>query len=450
MPTQPKIDRYLGDGVFTIEGIRLNMGGLWRFSLRLLAENQWHRTDFDVYVALGDGAPASEEWSPTELVKIQSLSLEQLFAKPNDPSNRFAKNVDAAAFGKALFFEKGLSKNGKISCASCHQPERSFTDGKRVGQGLSKLGRNTPSIIGAAYQTWFYWDGRRDSLWSQSIVPIEASLEMGKSRLEVLRWLKEQPEYAKQYESIFGALPDLSDIAEKVATPLGDATAKLSWKNIPMRKKRAINSAFSNIGKSIAAYEMSVLHQPSQFDRYAQGLLSTGKTPLPGSELNDTEKRGLRLFIDDQNRCLNCHNGPRFTNDGFHNVGTGTASGVGNDSGRLLGKQMVLLDEFNCAGRYSDANQSCTELQYLEKNPAHITSEEGAFKVPSLRNVADTGPYMHDGRFKTLHDVLVHYRDATDGGAAQTELLPLPELTDDDLKALEAFLKTLSASTTTN
>ena len=112
-------------------------------------------------------------WSVAEIAILESMSLENLPPLPNDPSNAVADDPRAAELGHALFFDTRLSLNGGVSCATCHQPERKFTDGLVKGQAIGTSNRHTPSIIGTAYSPWLYWDGRRDSQWSQALSPLE-------------------------------------------------------------------------------------------------------------------------------------------------------------------------------------------------------------------------------------------------------------------------------------
>lgn len=133
--------------------------------------------------------PPQDGWNAQELALLQSFSLAKLPAAPQDPSNRFALNPQAVHLGNQLFFDPRLSRNGKIACASCHQPDKAFSDGKPVAEAIAKGTRNTPSLLGAAYQTWFFWDGRKDSLWSQALEPLENPAEHGLTRIEVIRLL---------------------------------------------------------------------------------------------------------------------------------------------------------------------------------------------------------------------------------------------------------------------
>ena len=172
---------------------------------------------------------------------------------------------------------------------------------------------------------------------------------------------------------------------------------------------------------------------PSRIARRSDGILS-----------ND-EIAGLKLFIGKAN-CTQCHNGPLFTNNEFHNTGVPRRAGLPIDEGRLAGATSVLKDEFNCRSRWSDRRTGCAELDYLVTN-AHALL--GAYKVPSLRNVAERAPYMNAGQFATLSQVLVHYNRAPAAPLGHTELQPL-RLSAEQLRQLEAFLRALTGPIVVN
>jgi cytochrome c peroxidase len=386
-----------------------------------------------------------DPWTERELRILGSLVLGAAGSPPLDPSNRFAADPAAVRLGQRLFFDKALSGNGEISCASCHVPDKHFTDGRARSAGVRETGRNTPTVVGSAYQGWFYWDGRRDSLWSQALIPFEAGAEMGGSRVAVVRRIGTEPAYRRAYESVFGAFPEglLDPQLPAHAGPFGDGPVKAAWTGLTPAVQRRVNEVYANAGKAIAAYERTLRPRETRFDRYVAALLETGERKAR-THLSAQEVAGLRLFIDEpRTRCLRCHNGPLLTNGGFHNVGTGTFAGERPDFGRAFGLRAVLLDEFNCLGPFSDAApEDCLELRFLNRD-AHVPLE-GAFKTPSLRNVAATAPYGHDGRFRDLDQVLRHYNvppPVTDVGPH--ELGPLG-LSDRELGELRAFLAALS------
>lgn len=393
------------------------------------------------------------DWTQLQWQIIQSLTLDRLPPLPDSPSNRVANNPGAVAFGRALFFDDTLVGDGMVSCASCHQPDRYFTDGKARAGGANELkGRNTPTIVGSAHQAWFYWDGRRDSLWSQALIPFEAPDEMGGDRVGVLLRIAANPALAKQYQAIFREplfVPQSGKALEQGAGPLAAEPARSNWYQLPARSKKRINRSYANIGKAIAAYMRTVQPTSNRFDQYV-GALQAGDTGRARDLISASEKSGLSLFIDDgKTQCMRCHSGPRFTNDNFQNIGTGNFDGAHLDFGRILGMQSVITDEFNCLGAYSDARpEQCTGLRFMSRDPHQPLT--GAFKTPSLRNVAATAPYFHDGSKQSLRDVIEHYRNPpTTGKAGQHELQAL-QLSNDDVTALVDFLTMLSEPKSTS
>ncbi|MEM7612869.1 MAG: cytochrome c peroxidase [Pseudomonadota bacterium] len=444
LPTQPQVVEQMQAGTYLIEGLRFNMAGDWTlaFSIdsaqardRVLFElSLSHQSQFDAQALIG--MVIDQGWQPAPSV-----------------SNRFADDRNAARLGEQLFHDTNLSGNGEVSCATCHQPERFFTDGKRLGQGLGHAMRNTPGLIGVSEQSWFYWDGRRDSLWSQALVPFEAAEEMGSSRVAIVRHIARDPGYRAQYEAIFGDLPDFAiDTLPEHAGPIGDAASKDAWYRLPRATQGDVNAVFVNLGKSIEAFQRALPAPMSRFDKHVisqivgdvgHGLAADHQSELAEVGLSESESAGLALFLDDEKtNCMRCHNGQWFTNQGFHNIGTGGFSGDRLDFGRVYGLQAAIRDEFNCLGPYSDApREACKELIYLSSS-AHVPLE-GAFKVPTLRNLTQTAPYMHDGRFATLEAVVEHYRNPPTEGPPH-ELQPLA-LTDQEAGHLVAFLKSLSA-----
>ncbi|MGH1486106.1 MAG: cytochrome-c peroxidase [Cellvibrionaceae bacterium] len=385
-------------------------------------------------------------WTENELRILRSLSLKSLSSVPPSPSNRYVNSINAQVLGKNLFYDKALSVDGTLSCASCHQPEKYFTDGLPRSQGVISgkndvsHSRNAPTVVGSAWLRWFYWDGRRDSLWSQALIPFEANNEMGSSRLSVVRYIAMDDDYKQAYEGLFGKLdPEfLSEKLPKHAGPLGNKKFQDNWYRLPKSLRKNINIAYSNIGKSIAAYQRTLVPKTTRFDRYVDFLDAKKDT---GNIISKDEIAGIRLFIDTKKtQCLQCHNGPLLTNRGFHNVGTGNFTGTVLDFGRLFGLQAALMDPFNCIGEYSDAKSTdCLQLRFLNK--AHHIPLKGAFKVPSLRGVAYTAPYFHDGRFNSLEEVMAYYNNPPNNNGPH-ELKPL-DLSDKQMQQLVAFMKML-------
>src|SRR5262245_47868472 len=372
-------------------------------------------------------------WTRAELEELRSMSLIELEPLRPDPTNRVADDSRAAEFGRQLFFEMRLSSTGRVACSTCHQPDRGFQDGIARATGVGTTARRTMPIAGTARSPFLFWDGRKDSLWAQALGPLESSVEHGGTRAEYAHVVADR--YAREYEQIFGALPDLSRVPRS-AGPVTDREAASAWSALSSAQQDDVTRVFVNIGKAIAAYERRIEFGASRFDEYVAAV-TTGRSGQ--SILTDHEIAGLRLFIGAAN-CTQCHNGPLFTSNEFHNTGVPPRPGLAVDHGRLTGATAVLSDEFNCRSQWSDAHERCPELQFI------LTGEhtlDRAYKVPSLRNVAERAPYMDAGQFATLADVLDHYNRATAATTGHSELRPL-RLKALELRQLEAFLRTLS------
>jgi cytochrome c peroxidase len=383
--------------------------------------------------------------SPSQAVPPQAvlqaaleLSLETLEPLPPDPSNRWADDPRAADFGKRLFFDPQLSANGRVSCGSCHDPRREFQDDVALAKGVGTTERRTMPIAGTAYSPFLFWDGRKDSQWAQALGPLESPVEHGGTRARYAHVVAEH--YRADYERIFGSLPELSGVPEE-AGPVADTNARAAWERLPRAQRAAVTGVFVNLGKAIAAYERRIVYSPSRFDRFISAWKANG-TP-PKDTLTHDEIAGLELFVGKAN-CTQCHNGPLLTNHEFHNTGVPRRPGLATGRGRFLAVAAVRGDEFNCRSRWSDAGGDCPELDALASPRPEL---EGAFKVPSLRNVAARAPYMHAGQFATLTDVLEHYNRAPAAASGRTELKPL-KLNPTELRQLEAFLRTLNGGAT--
>lgn len=372
---------------------------------------------------------------------MATLSLDKLYA-PVPESNRYAFNEAAQVLGEKLFHDTGLSASDQFSCASCHLPDKHFTDGLPKGVAAGETHRHTPGLHGAAWYSWFYWDGRRDSLWAQALTPIEAANEMASDRIAVTRYIANHPEYRGQYESIFGALPFKPDDPNLLlsATPMGNEKQKRTWIELPSDQQNKFNIVFSNIGKALGAFQHTLEPVETRFDVFLQEV-ADGKSIRQIDSLNKLELEGALLFLNEKKtQCLECHNTSLLSNGNFHNIATGNFTGPVFDFGREFGSQAALLDEFNCQGRYSDARpEECLHLVYMNRDSVHM---RGAFKTPTLRNIPNTAPYFHDGRFTTLEQVVRYYANPPAWTRPdEHELRPGFELTEKEIKALTAFLQ---------
>ena len=409
--------------------IGLGLGGI-----AALAALAWN------YLAL----PTATQWTDEEKRLIASLSLNQLPALPADPSNAQADNPDAAELGHALYFDTRLSSTGAVACATCHKPERMFTDGLKLAVGAGIGNRHTPSLVGLSYSPWFYWDGRKDSQWAQALAPLEAKHEHATTRSDLARLILSDADYATRYRSAFGALPGFDIPAG--ASPLGDDTERAKWEGLPMAEQQAINEIFTNVGKALAAYQRKIQPGRARFDDYADRLSRDDSALVAqGDELAADELQGLRLFIG-KAMCVTCHNGPLFTNHEFHNTSVLANPGELPSMARYDGVRIARLDPFNCLGEFSDAESAqCTELRFARDTNDLV----GANKTPTLRNVDLTAPYMHGGQIADLAAVIRHYNEAPTSMLSHNEAKPLG-LRPPELRALEAFMHTLTAPLATD
>lgn len=332
---------------------------------------------------------------------------------PADPSNRVSGKADAIAFGRVLFESPALSVDRGRSCATCHEKQRDFTDGRPRGVGIAVVDRNTPALHNMRLNRWYGWDGKSDSLWAQSIAPILDPRELGMTPETLHIRIAETPGLAAGYRKIFGAAPSAHDA----------------------------ETAMVNVAKAMAAYQETIVSGKSPFDRFRDALAAADAAGI--AAYPDSAKRGLKLFVG-RGRCDLCHFGPNFTNGEFHDIGLPHFPAPGRvDKGRYGGIQLLRKSPFNLLGAYNDDRTRATAgfTRHLRLTPKNW----GEFRVPSLRNAARTAPYMHDGSRATLEDVVDHYSEIPEDRLHQDgeKLLKPLNLTDGEKADLVAFLRTL-------
>jgi len=420
LPTLPKVSKEIERGHYLLEGVKFDRQGEWQLKLSINTRAGRDEALFNIPVDMAIWADLHDGWSKDERQILKSLWLGSLPDAVPDPSNAVVANPAAADFGHRLFFDTRLSQNGEVACATCHIPELAFTDGRKLAQGIGQTRRNAPTIVGVAYSPWLFWDGRKDSLWSQALGPFENPVEHGTSRAKIIEVVRRDKDYRRRYRELFGPLPNPGDQA-------------------------GISRAFTNLGKSIAAYERQIMPAPSKFDRYVVAILNN-KKPAPKDQLSIEEIAGLKVFIsDNQGQCIRCHNGPMFTDNHFHNIGSHIVGENDTEQGRATGIGLALSDPTNCRSKFNDVSEAgraatCGELQFARQNSAELV---GAFKTPTLRYLAQTAPYMHAGQFGTLEDAIWQYRDVPHATVGQSELRQL-SMTDAQFRQIEDFLATLN------
>ncbi len=301
---------------------------------------------------------------------------------PLDVTNRVSGKHEAVDFGTKLFFDERLSGPGTKSCATCHVPERNWTDNLRRSTGVAELKRNTPTLMNIAGSPWYGWDGAADSLWYQSLRPILDPRELAASPGHVAQLVRSDADLACRYRNAFGSPPAAGDD----------------------------EAVFVNVGKALAAFQETLGSGRTPFDHFREALAKNA--PPSAWHYSEAAQRGLKLFIGKAG-CTNCHSGPNFTNGEFFSTGLSRHAPNGiADPGRAVGVRLALDSRFNLLGPYNDdrsgAGAAHTRSALLEKADAGTAD----FKVPSLRNLFLTSPYGRDGSIDTLADVVRHYAGA--------------------------------------
>lgn len=264
-------------------------------------------------------------------------------------------------------------------------------------------------------------------MWAQALFALEGESEMAGTRAQYAHVIHQH--YKADYEDVFGPLPDLGDTTR---FPSNGKPGDTAFDAMSEADQIAVNTIFSNIGKSVEAYQRLLISRDTPFDQYVAG---------DEDAISPEAKRGLKIFIG-KGGCVDCHNTPRFTDNGFHN--TGVPEGLVEDKGRFQGIPKLLANIFNSSGIYSDWRSDSEQmLNIMEAKP----EDQGAFRTPTLRNVALTAPYFHTGEFPTLLSV-IEFKNA--GGTTSAfpgmDAVPIAplNLTEEEQNDLVEFLKTLT------
>jgi cytochrome c peroxidase len=332
-----------------------------------------------------------------------------------DPSNRVSGNREAAALGQRLFFDGRLSANGRVGCVSCHMPPALFADGRKTSVGLETVDRNAPSLLDIRFARWFGRDGGADSLWAHALRPLTDSREHGIALDRLVELLANDAELSCRYEKVFGRKASSVDI----------------------------DTAAADGAKAIAAFQVRLVSIPTPFDRFRDALAAGDRATA--ARYPEAAQRGARIFVG-KGRCNVCHSGPLFSNREFGDVGIPFFVGPGKvDNGRHDGIVRVRQDRFNQLGRYNDDPVAATGIatRHVDLQPKNF----GEWKIPGLRNVARTAPYMHNGSLATLTDVIRHYSNLDEDRlhADGERILEPLKLTDGEIADLVIFLQSLSS-----
>jgi cytochrome c peroxidase len=318
-------------------------------------------------------------------MSVYAGNLEPVHSVPIPQNN--LQSPEKIELGKKLFFDRRLSGDGTMSCATCHDPERAFTDGLDISLSYptTKNWRNSPTLINVAFQKHLFHDGRAETLEDQALFPMMSAFEMNKN----LDYLEEQirvvPEYAEAFKKVFG----------------GEVTRE-------------------RIAMAIAAFERTLVSVNSPLDRFLRG---------DKRALSDAARKGMEIFSG-KGKCVECHQGINLADDKFYALNVPENSALQNDprvtaTARFVGKVYHYKD-------YRTLNEDPGRY-LITKN----SKDWKAFRTPTLREIARTAPYMHNGYFKTLDEVIDFFNQG--GGKGNRELKPL-RLTSDEKRYLRTFL----------
>jgi cytochrome c peroxidase len=335
-------------------------------------------------LALAAASASAADGPAPRFDATERASIESLGPWPPPPARDAGNPVSgqpaAIAFGARLFVDKRLSRDGTLACVSCHLPALALADGRARSFGRIDLDRNAPSLLNAGQQRWLGWDGAADSLWSQAIRVILDPREFGHSAADLQQRVRSEPDLACGLRAAFGDAAALGDGADPERTLV-------------------------QLAQALGAFVATLRSPRTPFDRFRDALVrgdAAGMAPYPTSA-----QRGLKLFIG-RGRCVLCHSGPMFGNGEFADIGVPFFVRPGVvDPGRHAGIAALKASRFNLLGPWAvlaDAAEA-TKTRHVHAEHRHF----GEFKVPSLRHVAATAPYMHNGSLPTLEAVLRHY-----------------------------------------
>lgn len=374
--------------------------------------------------ACGGEAPVCSFDPAVDQPTCETLSAMQLPAEmPADPTNAWLDDPDAATLGYRLFYAKNLSGQSPLGCPTCHMPAEAFTERSATARGIDDVPRNAPTAINAAWTSTIFWDGRVDVMWAQPIDSLENPRELNFSRLELAHAVADH--YAAQYEKVFGPLPELADLER---FPPAGRPGDEAFEQMSPDDQEAVNRIAANVGKSIAAFLRKLAAGRSPFDEFLAGR-SDAITPH--------QELGMLLFVD--HGCVKCHSGPQLSDQRFHNAGVSPLPDASPDRGRADGIVAQAAALFSAASPYSDRPEPAPVL-------VPTAADLGAFRTPSLRNVAVTEPYMHNGSIATLREAVDFHLDGGGSGylgELDPDLAPR-DVSDEDRDAIVDFLQTLT------
>ncbi len=317
--------------------------------------------------------------------------------KPNLPAplpELLAPPPERVELGRVLFFDRRLSGDGTMSCAVCHNPEQAYADGRALSGAYptNKHWRNTQGLLNVGYLHSFFWDGRSYSLEHQAEGPIHSAFEMNLNLDFLVEKLREIPEYRTLFQRAFGG-----------------------------------ETSRATVTLALADFERSLIVRDSPFDRYLAG---------DRQALSPEARRGMEIFFGPRGKCSTCHSGALLSDQKFHNLGVQETEELRHDPQRRATRHFFLVQ---------------MGLERMDRDPGRFAltrdpADLGAFRTPPLRQVAQTGPYMHNGSIATLAEVIDFYDRGGGNDPQKSPLLQPLQLTAEEKRDLQAFLESLSGT----
>ncbi|TNF54792.1 cytochrome-c peroxidase [bacterium] len=320
--------------------------------------------------------------------QAESYSLQPLPPLPIFPENPITP--DKVELGKKLFFDRRLSGDGTMSCATCHNPETGYSDALSISLSYptTKNWRHSPSLINLGYNSMFFWDGRASTLEEQALFPMMSAFEMNQNLDYVEEELKEVPVYIDSFQRVFG----------------GEITRE-------------------RIAMALAAFQKTIVSKDAPIDSYLKGDMNA---------LTNIQKKGYDIFVG-KGKCINCHNGSNLTDNNFYNLGVPEDPDITNNP------------RVSATRRFTAKVAGYKAYRTLAEDPGRylVTKDRKdwkAFKTPTLREVVRTGPYMHNGYFETVEDVIEFFDKGGGNDPNKTSILKPLHLSSEEKNALKVFL----------
>ncbi len=307
--------------------------------------------------------------------------------------------------GRQLYFDRRLSVGNEVSCADCHHPDNGYGKDTQFGVGVKgQTGdRNSPTSMNRILSKAQFWDGRAKDLEAQAVGPIANPIEMGNTHEAVVKFVSANPVYKAQFDKIFGRAPNIDDVGRAIAT----FERVIVTGNSPYDYQARLDKLDAYMqSEGLKNLDELKKEEPKIYAEYVEAKKLADANPM-----SESAKRGQKLFFSNEVNCSACHVGANFTDEKFHNLGVGMAAKTPD------------------LGRFKETK---------------VEADKGAFKTPSLRNVAQNGPYMHDGSQKTLLEVVEWYAKGGHPNPQLSDKIKAFKATDQDKKDLVAFMEALT------